>query len=163
MIRQLASILLATLLSPLAFAAAPATPSPLVGTWRFVKEVDTRPNGTVVHPGSGKGYQGLMVYTASGLVTVTVMPKGRMWRIDTAEPVDLRETVETGTAYYGRYEVDPGRGVVTHFVDGAMDPESQGRRLVRNYRFVGRDLVLSGTWFYGGHSLRFEITWERVE
>lgn len=132
------------------------------GAWRFVNEVDTRADGSVVSAGPAAGYEGLLIYTADGFMSVNVMPKGRRWRIDTAAPADLRETIEAGSADSGRYEVDPRSHTVTHLVAASLDPADEGKRLVRAYSLEGDTLSLSGTWSYHGETLKFTLTWSRV-
>ena len=144
----------------------PAAPSDeprlLQGAWRFEREVDTR-DGAVVSAGPKDGYGGLVIYTSDGYMSATLMPKGRQWTVDGADLIQFKETVETGTAYCGRYEVDPRAHTVTHIVEAGMDPSDEGKRLVRTYSLHGDTLELSGTWSYQGHPMGFTITFARVK
>jgi hypothetical protein len=135
----------------------------LEGVWRFEKEVDTRADGTVVTIGPTQGYTGLIIYTASGHMSATVMPSKRAWTISQATPDELRETAESGTAYTGRYEVDPAAHKVTHIVLASMDPGDEGRRLERTYALNGDRLTLSGSWTYHGRNYGFALTFMRVK
>ena len=147
----------------LAAQALPAVESSLVGAWRFEKELDTRADGTRVTVGPPAGYQGFLLYTADGRMIVQIMPRGRRWRRSAATPEQLRETVEAGDAYFGRYTIDSSEGTVTHHVEGSLDPSEEGTQLTRRFRLSGDTLVLAGSWEYGGETLAFEITWSRVK
>ena len=137
-----------------------AEPS-VVGAWRFEKEVDTRADGTRVTVGPKEGYNGFLLYTSDGRMMVQIMPQGRLWRRSTATPEQLRETVDAGDAYFGRYTIDSSAGTVTHHVEGSLDPSEEGKPLTRRFRLSGDTLVLAGSWEYGGETLGFEITWSR--
>jgi lipocalin-like protein len=135
----------------------------VVGAWRFEKEVDTRADGTRISVGPKDGYNGFLMYAADGRMMVQIMPRGRSWKRSAVTPEELRETVEAGDAYYGRYSIEPAAGTVTHHVEGSLDPSEEGTPLVRRYRLDGDKLVLSGSWEYAGEKLNFEITWSRVK
>lgn len=137
----------------LAAQAFPAVEPSVVGAWRFEKEVDTRADGTRVAVGPQDGYRGFLLYTADGRMVVQIMPRGRKWRRSTATPEQLRETVETADAYFGRYTIDPSEGTVTHHVEGSLDPSDEGMQLTRRFRLSGDTLVLAGSWEYGGEML----------
>ena len=137
--------------------------SQLQGVWRFQSEVDTRADGSVATIGPAAGYSGLLVYTSDGYVSVNIMPKDRKWKGDSASESQLRETIETGTAYFGRYEVDPKEHTVTHIVEVGLEPSDEGRRLVRKYELQDDTLVLSAIWQFHGQSLDFAVTWKRVK
>ena len=137
-----------------------AEPS-VVGAWRFEKEVDTRADGTHVTVGPKDGYNGFLVYTSDGRVMVQIMPRGRTWRRSAATPEQLRETVEAGDAYFGRYTIDSSAGTVTHHVESSLDPSEEGTQLTRRFRLTGDTLSLAGSWEYRGQTLGFEITWSR--
>jgi hypothetical protein len=134
----------------------------LVGVWRYLREVDTRPDGSPAPTAASSDTQGLLIYTADGFMSVTLMPKGRKWSTDTATIAELRETVGNGTAYAGRYEVDRTAHTVTHTSSVNLEPDYQDKRLVRSYSFDGSSLQLSGTFPHQGETIRFVITWVRV-
>jgi hypothetical protein len=157
----LAAVLAAPAQSPQ--SPAVAQHDGLEGVWRFEKEVDTRADGTVVAIGPTKGYAGLLIYTANGHMSATVMPARRPWTISRATEEELRETAESGTAYTGRYEVDTAAHKVTHIVLASMDPGDEGRRLERTYALNGDRLTLSGAWTYHGRSYGFALTFVRVK
>ena len=156
-------MILALCLSLVLSLVAPA-PDPralLVGVWRFQEEIDTRTDGSVVSVGPAQGYAGLVIYTADGFMSGTLMPRGRTWAVGSAKAEQTRETLVMGTAYSGRYEVDPKTQTVTHIVLASMDPGDEGQRLTRTYRLDGDALLLSGKWTYQGETLGFTIKFSR--
>ena len=132
------------------------------GVWRFQRAVDTRGDGSIIITGSNQGVEGFIIYTADGFVSSNIMPKGRRRTVDNATVPEFRETIEVGTAYVGRYEVDPATHTVTHIIAVSIDPADDKRRLIRKYSLYGDTLALSGTWLYHGETLNFTLTWKRV-
>ena len=147
-------------LAPVLQAAEPS----IVGSWRFQQEIDRRADGTRVSVGPKDGYDGFLVYTSDGHMMVQIMPRGRTWRRSAVTPDQLRETIEGGDAYFGRYTIDRSAGTVTHQVEGSLlNPAREGTQLTRRFQLIGDTLVLSGSWEYGGETLAFEITWSRQQ
>jgi hypothetical protein len=152
------------MMSALAASAAAADDrKALVGAWRYAGEVDTRADGSPAPASAQSDTEGLLIYSASGFMSVVLMPKNREWLSETATPAELRDTVANGTAYAGRYELDPDTHTVTHITSVSMEPAFQEKRLVRTYDLQGNTLKLTGTFPYEGTSIRFTITWLRVQ
>jgi hypothetical protein len=147
---------------PAAETAKPKEPESLVGTWRYVHEVDRSEDGETIDLAPPAGYGGLLVYTADGHVSAQIWTKDRKW----ASPptaAELRETIEAGTGYFGRYEVDQKARKVRHIVEGSVDPVFDGAVLTRSYDLSKDTLVLSGEFEHDGDTLTFFVTWERVK
>lgn len=135
----------------------------LAGVWRFQAEVDTKADGSPAFGDSPADYDGLLIYTADCFMSVNIMPKGRKWSPGSATLAELRNTASDGTAYAGRYEVDPSAHTITHITSVSLDPEYQGKRLVRTYSLEGKTLKLSGSFPFEGETIHFVITWVRAE
>ncbi|HEY7640442.1 MAG TPA: lipocalin-like domain-containing protein [Steroidobacteraceae bacterium] len=135
----------------------------LVGVWRYAGEVDTKADGSSAPTSALGDTQGLLIYTAEGFVSVVLMPKARTWLSETATMAELRETVVNGTAYAGRYELDPNSHTITHITSVSMEPAFEEKRLVRQYTLEGNTLKLKGTFPYDGETIHFTITWVRVD
>lgn len=135
----------------------------LVGTWRYAGEVDTKRDGSPAPTSALGDTQGLLIYTADGFVSVVLMPKARNWDSETATIEELRDTVVNGTAYAGRYELDPDTHTITHITSVSMEPAFQEKRLARQYSLKGNTLKLKGTFPYKGETIEFTITWIRTE
>lgn len=136
----------------------------LQGVWRFQGEVDTLADGSPAPPGSAAAdCDGVLIYSADGFMSVNIMPKGRHWDTETATIAELRETISNGTGYAGRFEVDESAHTVTHIPFVSMEPGYEQKRLLRSYAFKGDDLELSGTFEYQGKTIRFTLTWARMD
>jgi hypothetical protein len=141
--------------------AAAQGPTPIAGVWRFQNEVDTRPDGSVVQILPADGWDGYAIYTTDGFVSINIMPKGRKWKLKTATLKELRRTLEDGSAYFGRYKIDPAAGTVTHLVQTSVEPEYEKKNLVRRYTISGDTLTLSGSTSSTGEAITFTIRWTR--
>jgi hypothetical protein len=161
--RYVTRLLLALSLTLCSLPASSDDRRKLVGTWRYAGEVDTRGDGSLAPRSALSDTQGLLIYTADGYVSVVLMPKTRSWDSETATIGELRETVVNGTAYAGRYEVDPHTHTITHITSVSMEPAFQERRLTRKYSLEGNTLKLKGTFPFEGETIHFTITWIRIE
>lgn len=139
-------------------AEPPAATNSLVGVWRFDTEVDTRADGTVVATVTSKEKHGFIVYTADNFVSATIMPSSRHWVLDSATRDQLAASADDGTAYAGRYEVDPLTQTVTHILGVSFEPAYEGQRLERKYKLNGDTLALSGTYSSKGETFVFTLT-----
>jgi hypothetical protein len=135
----------------------------LEGVWRFVEEVDRRPDGSLVKTGPAAGYNGLLIFTSSGYMSSTIIPKGRTWRRETVTPAELRDTFEGSSAHAGRYEPDRAKRTVRMENILSLDPADEGNWDVVGYRVRRDTLELSGPWTYNGEKLTFAIRLARVK
>ena len=126
----------------------------LVGTWRLVSAEDIASNGTVTYP-FGKEASGVLIYDVAGTVAVQVMRKDRTkWApFEDATPQPLLSYV----AYFGTFEVDETKHIVTHHIKGHLDPSRIGTDNLRQYELTGDKLMLIELDRPARH-----VTWERV-
>jgi hypothetical protein len=124
--------------------ASPA-PQRFIGVWRLEAIRDRLPDGRIVdHPDFGPEPDGLLVYTASGHVSVQFMRRGRApWR-EEDDPTDAEraQAARGYGAYAGRFEVDEVAGLVHHHVETALIPNRVGVTLTRSFSFDGGRLTL---------------------
>src|SRR5829696_6534060 len=137
--------------------------SALEGVWRFVEEVDRRLDGSLTKTGPAAGYNGLLIFTSSGYMSSTIMPKGRTWRRETVSPAELRDTFEGASAHAGRYEPDTAKRTVRMENIMSLDPADEGKWDVVGYRVQHDTLELSGPWTFNGEKLTFTIRLARVK
>lgn len=137
--------------------------TPLAGVWRFVEEVDHRPDGSLIKTGPAGGYNGLLIFTTSGYMSSTIMPKGRTWKRETVTPAELRETFEGASAHAGRYECDTAKHTVRMENILSLDPADEGKWDVVGYRVRRDTLELSGPWTYNGEKLMFTVRLARLK
>ncbi len=159
------SLALASLMLSAERAPAAASAAKLVGTWQYVSAVDTKVDGTPVNILPAVTYEGMLIYTVDGHVSVTLMPKGRSWSNATVTDKQLRATVlaPATTAYSGTYSADTVAGTITHHIETSLDPSDEGHDLVRHYALSGNTLQLSAEWQQNGETLRFCVTFKRLE
>ena len=137
--------------------------TPVEGVWRLVEEVDRRSDGSVIKTGPAAGYNGLLIFTASGYMSSTIMPKGRTWRRDTVTAAQLRDTFEEASAHAGRYECDTVKHTVRMESVMSLAPADEGKWDVVGYRVQRDTLELSGQWTYQGEKLTFTVRLARLK
>jgi hypothetical protein len=161
-------VLALVVLAILAPGISAALPAPqrgpaIEGVWRFVEEVDHRPDGSLIKTGPAAGYNGLLIFTSSGYMSSTIMPMGRTWRRHTVTPAELRDTFEGASAHAGRYECDTTTHTVRMENLMSLDPADEGQWDVVGYRVRRDTLELSGSWTYKGEKLTFTIRLARLQ
>lgn len=138
------------------------TAADLVGTWRYVGEVDRHADGTLADLVPRAGYDGLLVYTKNGYVTAQIYPKGRPWKPASASREELQATFDLSASYFGTYTVNAATGDVTHHILAALDPTGSGWDDKKQFSLSNDTLVLKGIWEVRGEEIRYEVTWQRV-
>jgi len=139
----------------------------LVGSWKLVSIATVRPNGEEVTDWAGPNPTGILMYAADGYMSDHIVkdPPVR-WAYKEPEEASVTERARAFDQYYGyfgRYSVDAGRGVVTHFVEGSLQPNEVGVTYERNFRLEGRLLTLTSEVFNFNGEQRFNrLVWQRV-
>ena len=135
----------------------------LEGAWAYHRWRISYADGRVTEP-FGSDATGLLLYTADGRMSATIMAGGRKPFV-AASPRDA--TVEERAAafdgcfsYAGRWRLVAGR--VEHRVTVALNPGLVGTRQWRDARLTGRRLVLSVEEGEGASARRHELEWRRV-
>ncbi len=130
----------------------------LVGAWRLVSFEEREANGETIHP-YGERPAGLLVYDASGRMSVQIMRRDREQLssndLNEVAPDDLKCAVEGFTAFFGSYEVDEQECTVIHRVEGHLLPNSVGKNLKRRFELSGNRLILIPTE-------NRRVVWERI-
>jgi hypothetical protein len=145
--------------------ARPALPE-LAGSWKIVSYEDRDAAGVVAYP-YGKTPAGLLIYDSTGHMAVQLMKTpppdvaSNDWdRFTVQEKVALYDGY---VAYFGRYEVDLTRKVVTHLPEADLSRLYIGKREERHYELKGNQLVLSETWTQSGKPWRGIRVFERLK
>jgi hypothetical protein len=140
----------------------------VVGAWRLLSIATVRPDGEEVTDWAGPKPTGILMYAADGYMSVHIVrdPPAR-WSYAEPERAPLAERAQAFDRYYGyfgRFAVDPGRGVVTHFVEGSLQPNEVGLTYERQFRIEGDRLLLTATPFTFNGERRFNrLVWQRVK
>ena len=127
--------------------------SDLIGTWRIVL-ADDRPNNREVWEHSyGDHPRGYLIYDASGHMSIQFgsdPPTSPFASGDDFAETDAeaRHAYEYYCAYFGTYTVDASRGIITHHVEGSLQPSYTGTDQERPFKLLGDRLELSDgqTW-----------------
>ncbi|MCH8205094.1 MAG: lipocalin-like domain-containing protein [Candidatus Hydrogenedentes bacterium] len=119
------------------------------GHWRLLSFENFAEDGTV----SARAMTGRILYDGRGNMSAQLMPQG--------EDLEGENRRTRGyVAYFGRYEIDAERGIVTHRPEGSTIFPWVGRELVRYYSFSEGNLELS---LKNGERVTGTLTWERIE
>ncbi len=121
----------------------------IVGAWRLVHFIIIKADGKKQYP-YGEDAIGYICYSDTGVMTVQISRKSR------ATAKEVSRLKRDYLAYFGRYEIDPGRRVVRHFVEGQLFPGGYPAVLERTYRFEGDRLSLRPV-----DMPNYEILWQR--
>jgi Lipocalin-like domain len=149
---------------------------PLHGVWELVSLEDFQPDGTIVYSW-GKAVRGTITYTPGGRVFVQLLgdpnpkfsagnvfsPSGRDL-LRAASDDEIRKAYSGYYAYFGTYEIDESKRVVTHHVTSSLRPHEIGLTYERPFELMEERLVLRYPvpGDLGGTNTRV-IVWSRSE
>jgi hypothetical protein len=166
-IRRAALPLVAVLVA-LGPPAAPAESAAerLVGSWDLVAVENRGSDGSVEQP-FGSAPRGRINYTADGLMSAQVMHAERAafatQGLYDGTPAEKAAAYDSYIAYFGRYELDPAAGTLTHAITGSLFPNWSGSRQTRYYSFDGDTLTLSSPPMEkGGRAITVHVVWRRA-
>lgn len=140
------------------------------GAWRLVSVQTVRANGEVIYPFYGKHPEGILIYDASGWMSVQIVSDP----IPTMPAADSRDTFLAGSAadkvkaidgyyaYYGTWTVDASALTVTHHIRQSLYPGERGKDFVRKFTFEGNRLTLIAQVHEMGEEHVRHLVWERV-
>jgi hypothetical protein len=117
--------------------------NPLIGTWAFVASEWKRADGKHANP-FGAGSVGILTYDDVGYMSVQIMRADRPPSPRIAPTIDaaFSSAVPGFLAYFGTYEVDAKRQVVTHSVTASTFPPFVGTQHHRRFEIEGDQLTL---------------------
>ena len=137
----------------------------LVGTWKLTAFEDRPAKGPVKYP-YGNTPAGLLIYDATGHMSIQIMklphPKvasGDEDKVTEKEKLALFDAYE---AYFGTYQVDWTKHVVTHNVEGDLWDVYMGTAQERPFELNGDRLTLTPHWEEDGQKMQGIRTFERV-
>jgi hypothetical protein len=126
----------------------------IVGLWRLVAMT----SGGNVNPERGARATGMILYDATGHMTVQIMPDRprKPWSGPQPTPEEALDTVVGYSAYFGTYRIDEQARTVTHVREGGIQPGPLPD-LVRRIEFQGGNrLILRPV------TTKSETVWERI-
>ena len=180
-LRLLLVVSLGLLAWPVSAGAADAEPSgaeaskprvsaarQLVGTWKLIAIDERDASGARVVPlDYGPEPIGLLMYDASGNMSVHAMRRGRprlaSEDVHSTTPEQAKAAFVGYGAYFGTYTVDEQAGIVTHHVQGALNPNWEGSDQRRRFTISGDKLTLEPIDFQAaGNKRTRRLIWQRL-
>ena len=131
----------------------------LIGAWRLVSWSLVYADGRAPEYPLGEDAQGILMYTADGHVSATLMTQARPAEAPGSEAEAARAYGES-FAYAGRYEVRDGAAY--HSIQIATNPALIGFTSTRHIALEGDRLILSGPDFAASSPRTQRIEWRRA-
>jgi hypothetical protein len=176
---RLLSVLALICLSSAPYLATPqpgsaphATRQQLIGAWRLVSIQILGPNGAMPDPFYGADPSGILVYDASGWMSVQIVGRPRPAMdaaasrpppTDTAETARLKAAVlDTYYAYYGRWEFDEATSMVTHYIKSSLISGETGKSYSQTVSLDGAELIFTTRRDQAGGPTIQRKVWRRI-
>jgi len=154
-------------------AAVPAARRDLIGAWRLVSIAIEGPGGSRADPFYNSVASGLLIYDASGSVSVQIVgtprptvdvPSSRPQVGDDAHAAQLKAMLlDTYYAYFGTWEYDPLTSTVTHRVRSSLYPSEAGVSYAQHVQLSGSRLVFTRTLESAAGNTVQKKVWERID
>lgn len=143
----------------------------LIGAWRLVSIETIRPNGEIIYPFYGKHPEGLIVYDASGWMSVQITsdPRPTVPGADSREAFLAAATTEKVAAvdgyyaYCGTWSLDPSKSTVTHHIKQSLYPAERGEDGVRYYTLEADRLTLMAKTHEMREDHQRKLVWQRLQ
>lgn len=143
-----------------------ASQSSLVGAWRLISwQIFNAEDAPFTEP-FGTEPDGLLQYTADGCMSAVVcrskrtpLPQGVSPR--RVKPELLADCYRSYFHYAGRWQIE-GDSVI-HNVEFGLNPNMVGTQQVRQMRFDGNTLTLTGIESFGPQQRRHVLLWKRIK
>ena len=138
----------------------------LVGSWDLVEYDRRDESGKVADTYYGDNPQGILVYTASGDMSVHLVDP-RVGEFKSGDflmgsPAEIKEAYEGYFGYFGTYTVDEQAKTVTHHVTGSSFRGYTGSDMTRFFELERDTLSLvTGVEVEAGVPSTFHLVWNR--
>jgi len=135
------------------------------GAWKLVSN-EYCENGVNTYP-LGKEAIGLLMYDDKGNMSAQLInakrPKFAVNDWLKGTPEEIKAAFQGMRCYFGTYDVDEKKKIVTHHVEGHSFPNGIGTDNVRYYEFSGNTLILTTVpIMMGGRKVIGKLVWERL-
>ena len=144
----------------------------LIGVWRLVRIEYSGPHGATADPFYQKGSTGLLIYDATGWMSVDIVaPDRRSFEVPSRRPAPQADAslaalksaaFDSYYTYNGTWSFDAGRSELIHHVVSSLLPAETGMTYTQKVSLEGDRLIFtnrSGT--KSGETMRRKI-WVRV-
>lgn len=133
----------------------------LIGSYKLVSYLRYDQNGVEQKTNHTAGQ---ISYDATGRMSAQLMPGDRPALPAGGTATDAQRAAAAAgyIAYFGRYEIDAERGVVTHHVEGALGQNMVGQAMPRYFEFSpdGQTLYLT---VKSGDRVTGRLRWDRYK
>jgi len=137
------------------------------GAWRLISTEYRNEGGEVTYP-FGQETIGQLMYDGKRNMAVQIINARRPnfasndWLKGT--PEEIKAAFEGYRCYFGTYDVDEEKKIVTHHVQGSSFPNWMiGVEHIRHYEFSGNRLTLrTGPILMGGKTVVGRLVWEQL-
>ena len=138
------------------------------GAWKLISTDYRGEDGEVTYP-FGEEVVGQLMYDGKGNMGAQIIRADRPnfasgdWHKGT--PEEIKAAFEGYRCYYGTYDVDEEKKMITHHVIGSSYPNwmAEGVDHVRYYEFSGNRLILRTVpLLIGGKKMVGRLVWERL-
>ena len=133
----------------------------VIGAWKLVSYQTTNEAGEQVYP-LGEDAKGFILYTPDGYMSAQLMAQGRpayaSGDLHEGTQEEMAQAAAGYLAYSGRYEIDEGKGELTHHMDVSMNPTWLGQAQPRVAQIKNNQLII-----YNGLKPEDQLIWQRAE
>ncbi len=152
--------------------AAHATRQELVGAWRLVSIQIMGPDGPMIDPFYNSDPAGILVYDASGWMSVQIVGQprpameasaSRPPRTETASDALLKAAVlDTYYAYFGTWDFDEAASRVTHHIQSSLISGETGMSYTQTVALEGDELIFTTKREVAGVATVQKKVWRRI-
>jgi hypothetical protein len=128
-----------------------------VGTWELVSFKSVLDDGSSIVPWPGA--VGRITYDADGNVTGLLMSGRRNEGNGSSSPTEAHGEF---TAYFGTYQVDAERGLISHHVEASLSAARASGELRRTYEIKDGLLILGFATLRNGVAMTNRLVWKRI-
>jgi hypothetical protein len=149
-----------------------ATRHDLVGAWRLVSIQIMGPDGPVTDPFYNADPTGILLYQASGWMSVQIVGQprpameaeaSRPPHTETAEDTQLKAAVlDTYYAYFGTWDYDEATSTVTHQIKSSLIPGESGMSYSQTVALEGENLIFTSRREIAGVATVQKKVWRRI-
>jgi Lipocalin-like domain len=144
----------------------------LIGVWRLASIEYRGPGGSTVDPFYQADSTGIIIYDASGWMSVHIVaPRRQAWDVPVSrlsavggleeEPLKAA-AFDSYYAYFGTWDLDEAASVVTHHVKSSLIPAETGLDYAQSVKLENGHLVFTVRGGKAGEETVRKKVWERV-
>ncbi len=137
----------------------------LLGAWRLVSYESRISGKETVYP-FGEDAVGQLTYDYTGRMSAQLMKAQRPRSLSVNLSIGSEEEIKAVgyLTYFGTFEVEEDKGMVTHHVEGALFPKWIGTKLRRLFELSGEHLTLKTPPIsFKGEEIVSVLVWEKIK